>query len=96
MFTIQRPGMGVLRRWDVAPVIERGHRLGVLFGEHPAGAYPVEVKVGIDLDQVRQIGLEQFFFSVLKIRVAGRQIVAAVDDVIAAIALPTDVVGVFD
>ena len=80
---------------DLLGVVYRDHRLGILFAEQPALAYPRGLKGPVEGGQAGQEFLQQFVFAQVKIPVVCCRVVAQVDDIITAIVFWRLIVGVF-
>ena len=84
-----------IQRGKVAAMVQGRHGLRVGGAPDPALAYPVALKGRVDLSQRGQEALHQFVFAQLKVFVLGRHVVAAIHDMVAAVMLARDIVGVF-
>src|SRR5512139_680095 len=87
---------GCADRRDVARVVYRWDRLSVGGLPQPAALDPAAFKPRVEALQRRQEALQQLLFREPKVLVLRGQVIATVDDVVAAIMLRAHVIGVLD
>ncbi len=89
----EQPGDGRLDGGDITRVVHQWDGLGIFGAEQPGFAHPVRAETRVELRQRRQETFQQLFLAEVEILVLGFQIIANINDVLAAEVFRRDEIG---